>query len=57
MELRRDVLGLVPVVLKDVDKEVEVEQVGSYFFLASCAQNSSCHFERPESGSGVGEGV
>ena len=57
MELRRDVLGLVPVVLEDKDKEVEVEQVGSNFFLARSAQNSSCHFERPNRGSGEGEGT
>ena len=63
MELRRDVFGRVPVSFGVVDadveqegSEVEVELVGSFFFLTSCCQNLICHSGVPDSGSGFWEG-
>ena len=63
MEFRRDVLGRVPVSFGVVDadveqegSEVEVEQVGSFFFSTRFCQNFVCQSGVPESGSGVWEG-
>ena len=63
MELRRDVLGRVPVSFGVVDadveqdgSEVEVELVGSFFFSTRFCQNLVCQSGVPDSGSGVWEG-
>ena len=63
VEFRRDVFGRVPVSFGVVDadveqegSEVEVEQVGSFFFSTRFYQNFVCQSGVPDSGSGVWEG-